>query len=415
MRGPEGGFYSALDADSEGEEGKFYVWTEDELRDAARRRRATPLLALLGRRPRPELRGPQHPARRRRRRSTPSCSSARARKLYEVARAARLAGARRQAPDRLERADDRRARRRGRGARARRLRRRGARVRRASCSSEMRDADGRLLRTYKDGRASLNAYLEDHAFLVEALLVLYEATFETRWFVEARALADTIVSSASATPRAAASSRPPRDHEELVVRPQGLRGPPDPVRQLVRRIRRCCGSPPSPATAPTSSRARRGVPAPAPGRRRAIRRRSGTCSRRCTSTSRRRARSRSSASRSTRSRASCARGSAPRSCWPAMRPGDEEALDAIPLLRGREPVDGRAGRLRLRELHLPAAGHRAGRARASCSHDGAPAAAAGRLALGDLEVSRIGFGAPLSSRTPSDCAAAAAHERSSSA
>ncbi len=54
---------------------------------------------------------------------------------------------------------------------------------------QLRDADGRLLRTYKDGRAHLNAYLEDHAFLLEALLTLYESSFEARWFEEARALA----------------------------------------------------------------------------------------------------------------------------------------------------------------------------------------------------------------------------------
>ena len=47
---------------------------------------------------------------------------------------------------------------------------------------DLRDADGRLLRTYNHGRAQLNAYLEDHAFLLEALLTLYEATFDPRWF-----------------------------------------------------------------------------------------------------------------------------------------------------------------------------------------------------------------------------------------
>src|SRR5436190_264746 len=57
----------------------------------------------------------------------------------------------------------------------------------------LRDGDGRLLRTWKDGRGHLNAYLEDHAFLLEALLVLYEATFDPRWFAEARALADDIL------------------------------------------------------------------------------------------------------------------------------------------------------------------------------------------------------------------------------
>ena len=73
---------------------------------------------------------------------------------------------------------------------------------------QMRDRDGRLLRTYKDGRASLNAYLEDHAFLLEALLVLYEATFETRWFTEARALADTMIERFASTRRAASSTPP---------------------------------------------------------------------------------------------------------------------------------------------------------------------------------------------------------------
>src|SRR5213076_3223943 len=47
MTSPEGGFYSALDADSEGEEGKFYVWTSDEVRDVLGED-AEPLIPYFG-------------------------------------------------------------------------------------------------------------------------------------------------------------------------------------------------------------------------------------------------------------------------------------------------------------------------------------------------------------------------------
>src|SRR5262249_9212690 len=59
--------------------------------------------------------------------------------------------------------------------------------------NQMRDPDGDLLRTCKGGRAHLNAYLEDHAFLLEALLTLYEATFEQQWFERAVAVAKTTI------------------------------------------------------------------------------------------------------------------------------------------------------------------------------------------------------------------------------
>ena len=58
--------------------------------------------------------------------------------------------------------------------------------------SELR-SDGRLLRTYKDGRAHLNGYLEDYTFLADGLLALYEASFNPRWFSEARILMDEAI------------------------------------------------------------------------------------------------------------------------------------------------------------------------------------------------------------------------------
>lgn len=58
----------------------------------------------------------------------------------------------------------------------------------------MRGANGLLLRTYKDGQAKLNAYLEDYAFFADGLLELYQASGEVRWLKEAKNLVDTMIS-----------------------------------------------------------------------------------------------------------------------------------------------------------------------------------------------------------------------------
>jgi uncharacterized protein YyaL (SSP411 family) len=53
--------------------------------------------------------------------------------------------------------------------------------------------DGRLLHTWRHGQAKLDAYLDDYAYLVNALITLYEATFNERWISEAVRLADVVL------------------------------------------------------------------------------------------------------------------------------------------------------------------------------------------------------------------------------
>ena len=223
MRGPEGGFYSALDADSEGVEGKFYVWTVAELREVLGAELSDPAIAYFGASERGnfegdnvlEARGPA-PAR-----------LAKIRKRLLQARAQRIRpglddkrvtswnalmiGALADAGAVLEREE----------------------YLEAACACadfvlrELRDGEGRLLRTYNDGRAKLLGYLEDHAFMLEALLTLYESTFEERWFIEARSLADGLIERFGDLQRGGFYSTAD-DHERLLTRRKELDDAPIP-------------------------------------------------------------------------------------------------------------------------------------------------------------------------------------------
>jgi uncharacterized protein len=221
MRGPEGGFYSALDADSEGEEGRFYVWTPDEIRgvlDAAGLGEiADDVIAHYGVTDGGNFEGRNilHLPRGLGAAEPPRLDAARC-ALYE-ARSKRVwpglddkrlcswnslmiaalaeAGAVLDRPDYLDAA--------------------------AVCAefvwTKLRDADGRLLRSWKDGEAKLNAYLEDHAYLIEALLTLYESTFDPRWFDAARETANAMIERFADSERGGFFTTS-HDHDELIAR-----------------------------------------------------------------------------------------------------------------------------------------------------------------------------------------------------
>ncbi|HYM54051.1 MAG TPA: thioredoxin domain-containing protein, partial [Solirubrobacteraceae bacterium] len=232
MLGPEGAFHSALDADSEGLEGRFYLWTLAELRNALGGD-ADAAIAWLGATeqgnfvdphdPRPgwnvlQDRGPR-PDDATRKRIRTRLLQARERRERPALDDKRLtswnaltvcaladAGATLEEPRYLDAA--------------------------VTCAEfllgEMRDDRGRLLRTYNHGHAKIDAYLEDHAFLLEALIVLFEATCRERWFEEAVALADTTIARFADPVRGGFFSTA-SDGEALIARRKDLEDSPIPA------------------------------------------------------------------------------------------------------------------------------------------------------------------------------------------
>ncbi len=80
--------------------------------------------------------------------------------------------------------------------------------------------DGRLGRSWKDGRATGEGVLEDYAHLADGLLALYEASSDERWFVHARGLADTILERFGDPVGGFFDTAD--DHEALITRPKDV-------------------------------------------------------------------------------------------------------------------------------------------------------------------------------------------------
>ena len=90
----------------------------------------------------------------------------------------------------------------------------------AFIAERMLDEDGRLMRSHKDGSSKLNAYLEDYANMIDAMLELYQSTFDERWFAIARQLADFAQAHFAADDGGYYDTSD--DHEALIVRPRNL-------------------------------------------------------------------------------------------------------------------------------------------------------------------------------------------------
>ncbi len=227
MRGPDGGFCSALDADSEGEEGRFYVWTQNEVRTLLSAEEYAVAAAVYGFDTAPNFEHAYwNPVL-----AKPLDKVATNLKLSPDAAATRLAAAR----ARLFAARAKRVRP-GRDdkqltswnalmvaglAHAGRVMSRQDWVAEAQAALDFLHArlwrDGRLLACYQNGEARLNAYLDDYAFLLDALLESLQAAYRRTDLDWACALADALLAHFEDT-EAGGFFFTSHDHEALIAR-----------------------------------------------------------------------------------------------------------------------------------------------------------------------------------------------------
>ena len=230
MTDSSGGFYSAQDADSEGVEGKFFVWTPDEIRAVLGDADSEVFSSYYGVTPNgnfegenilnirqnPEAFAEAHDLTQEQldeiiSRSSKALLDVREQRIHPMRDDKVLASwnglmlrSFAEAAAALGRADYLEA-----------------AVKNAGFLVGTMKSQGRLLRTYRDGQAKLLGYLEDYSFVVDGLLALYEATFDIRWLDEAVTLADSMIE-LFWDEGIGGFYDTGSDHETLVVRPRDV-------------------------------------------------------------------------------------------------------------------------------------------------------------------------------------------------
>ncbi|MBI4851763.1 MAG: thioredoxin domain-containing protein [Acidobacteria bacterium] len=229
MTDPKGGFYSTLDADSEGEEGKFYVWDQEEI-EKLLGSEAKPFIEFYGvtkhgNFEERNILNIDFPISEMEDRVSKLCeisieelrkNLANSRKKLREVRAKRvwpglddkiltawtgmMIKSFAQAAQALKRDDYKQV-----------------AIKATEFILTYNSSNGRLLRSYKNEQARFNAYQEDYAYFIDALIATYEATFQTKWLVEARRLADIMINQFWDEEEGGFFFTS-NDHEELIIR-----------------------------------------------------------------------------------------------------------------------------------------------------------------------------------------------------
>jgi uncharacterized protein len=195
MKDPAGGFYSTRDADSEGEEGKFYVWTRDEVREAIGEELSTPFCAYYGIAPQGNFEGKASVL-------NVVYSLEKVSELYRIS----VTDLERVLKEGRQKLFAERQKRTSPGRDEKILTAwnglmisaltdgfkitgdvtflNGAMEAAHFILKKMRK-NGHLMRVYKEGRCHTKGYAEDYAFFTQALIDLYESTLDVSWLAEA--------------------------------------------------------------------------------------------------------------------------------------------------------------------------------------------------------------------------------------